>query len=61
MPKTFIDTAIELKPFMTCTSEGDPDPSKRSAYVTLAFHGRDANKNADKLHEAIIRDVKRAR
>lgn len=56
--KTFIEKAIELQPFMTCNSSGDPDPNKRSASVKLAFHGRDAIEKAQALHDAIISDVK---
>lgn len=57
----FIKAAIELEPFMLCESVGDPDPNKRKASVTLAFHGADALKKAQTLHEAIANDVRKMR
>lgn len=56
----FITKAIELQPFMTCSSEGDPNPEMRSASVKLAFVGPDAIEKAHALHDAIVADVQAA-
>lgn len=55
-----VKTSIELKPFITLESNGDPDPSKRSASLTFKFYGADALDKAHQLHDAIVADVKAA-
>jgi hypothetical protein len=43
--------------FLTCQSNGDPDPAKRWARVVLEFRGPDYLKRAQAMHDLLVKGI----